>query len=234
MTISTRGGPTACVLGLSLFLLCGDAPANWSGYLTLASDYRYRGVSESVRAPVAQGGIGYDHRSGVFAGAFASSVRFDTPDTPCAKTIAYAGYAQRLSLRSSWEAGIRRFDYHGNRRTAWPYEEAYLGFTWERVTLRLHYTPDFFDLGIRQVYAETDLVLPLSERWALAAHVGYAAQSGNPPAADRADFRLGFGYRVDRLVAEAAVVGTDASQRKCPARRHHCDPGIELRVSLSF
>ena len=45
-----------------------------SANLSLVSDYRFRGVSLSDRRPALQGGVEYSHKSGFFAGTWASSL----------------------------------------------------------------------------------------------------------------------------------------------------------------
>jgi uncharacterized protein (TIGR02001 family) len=39
-----------------------------TGNLTLVSDYRFRGISQSYKLPAVQGGIDYAHSSGLYVG----------------------------------------------------------------------------------------------------------------------------------------------------------------------
>jgi uncharacterized protein (TIGR02001 family) len=50
------------------------APVTVSGSVTLASDYRYRGVSQSDEDMAIQGGVTVSHESGFYAGAWASNL----------------------------------------------------------------------------------------------------------------------------------------------------------------
>jgi uncharacterized protein (TIGR02001 family) len=45
------------------------SPATW-----LASDYVFRGISQSQRQPAIQGGFDYSHASGFYVGTWASNV----------------------------------------------------------------------------------------------------------------------------------------------------------------
>ncbi|MDT8999413.1 TorF family putative porin [Paucibacter sp. APW11] len=45
-----------------------------TGNLSLNSDYRFRGISQTWRLPAVQGGFDYAHRSGFYAGTWASNV----------------------------------------------------------------------------------------------------------------------------------------------------------------
>lgn len=73
-------------LSLTGFLLaalaCAPAPAQerpsrLDGYLTLASDYVHRGLSQTAGNGVLQGSIDYGHSSGFFAGGRVSNVEFE-------------------------------------------------------------------------------------------------------------------------------------------------------------
>lgn len=46
---------------------------NLSGNVTLASDYRWRGISMTQNEPAIQGGLRVTHKSGAYAGVWASN-----------------------------------------------------------------------------------------------------------------------------------------------------------------
>ena len=61
---------------LALFAFAGitSAYAQVTGNLGLASDYRFRGISQTQNGPAVQGGIDYAHSSGLYIGNWNSSV----------------------------------------------------------------------------------------------------------------------------------------------------------------
>lgn len=61
---------------LALFAIAGitSAHAQVTGNLGLASDYRFRGISQSQNGPAVQGGVDYTHSSGLYIGNWNSSV----------------------------------------------------------------------------------------------------------------------------------------------------------------
>lgn len=63
-------------LFLALLMAVGvtAAQAQVTGNLGLASDYRFRGISQSQNGPAVQGGIDYAHESGLYIGNWNSSV----------------------------------------------------------------------------------------------------------------------------------------------------------------
>ncbi|MRR50320.1 MAG: hypothetical protein EG825_05310 [Rhodocyclaceae bacterium] len=46
----------------------------FTGNMTLTTDYRFRGISQSFKLPAVQGGIDYSHSSGIYLGTWASSI----------------------------------------------------------------------------------------------------------------------------------------------------------------
>src|SRR4249919_1267602 len=78
--------------------------------ISLTSDYRFRGISQSDNGPAVQGGVDFA-QNGWFAGVWASSVDFlDDPgkDAPAEVDI-YGGYNYALSDTS--EIGIKAIYY---------------------------------------------------------------------------------------------------------------------------
>lgn len=49
------------------------SPHAFSGYLTMISDYRFRGISQTFKKPAIQGNMEYSHHSGFYAGSWASN-----------------------------------------------------------------------------------------------------------------------------------------------------------------
>ena len=59
----------AAIMAVSL-----SAHAEISANLSGASDYRFRGISQTQLDPAVQGGIDYSHASGAYLGTWASNV----------------------------------------------------------------------------------------------------------------------------------------------------------------
>src|SRR4051812_38544706 len=72
---------------------------DWGGLfsaVTLASDYRYQGVSESLGRPVVQGYVHWWRPDGFYAGVFAAQADFGYVGAPSYEIDAYAGKNVRL------------------------------------------------------------------------------------------------------------------------------------------
>lgn len=50
------------------------SPHTFTGNLSIVSDYRFRGISQTMRHPAIQGGFDYAHTSGIYLGTWASNV----------------------------------------------------------------------------------------------------------------------------------------------------------------
>ena len=63
-------------LFLALMMVIGftSAQAQVTGNMSVTSDYRFRGVSQTQNAPAVQGGVDYAHSSGLYVGNWNSSV----------------------------------------------------------------------------------------------------------------------------------------------------------------
>lgn len=81
------------------------------------SDYRYRGISQSGRRPALQGGLDFAHKSGFYAGAWASTIRWikDTPpaDKGSLEIDLYGGY-KGTAGPLGFDVGVLQYWYPGN------------------------------------------------------------------------------------------------------------------------
>ena len=69
-----------------------------SGNLSLSSDYRFRGISQTWRLPAVQGGLDYAHRTGFYAGTWASNVSGNSYNNGAGLELdLYGGFKTALS-----------------------------------------------------------------------------------------------------------------------------------------
>ena len=90
--------------------------SNFSAYATLSSDYPNRGISQTDETAALQLGVDYQHRSGLFAGAWVSNVDFRTEsfrDEPRAIEVDY--YVGYNWLTEDWSlaATLVHYSYPG-------------------------------------------------------------------------------------------------------------------------
>ena len=174
-----------------------EAPAHaLSGSVSLASDYRFRGLSQTDLRPAAQAGLEEDFSGGAYVGGWASNVSWladtSTPAQPVSNSLevdAYAGRRGQFGAGWRWDAGLCEYAYpgrypHGYTR---PYTlEGHAMLGWR--TLSLEYARSFGNLfGVAAShgsdYLEVSWHQPLARGWVLAAHLGRQRVAGHAAAA---------------------------------------------------
>jgi uncharacterized protein (TIGR02001 family) len=222
-----------------LFAVACTARAQLSGHISVLSDYRYRGESLSDGKPAVQAGLDYQHSSGIFIGALATTVDLD-PEVSGVGAQLYGGYARALSQRLSWEVGMVTYVFpHPQTEPGYSYTEAFIGINWQNAGVRLYYSDNYFGAGGSAGYVELNATQPISSRVRLLEHLGYL-QQGKPRSAgasqDRSliDAQLGVGITVAGFQVELSVIGTSDPHGMCPAGSGHCGTTGLVSVSRRF
>lgn len=85
------------------------------------TDYRYRGISQSARAPALQGGADFSHKSGWYVGTWASTIKWikDSSFPPVSakgpvEIDVYGGYKHSFSDTLAIDVGGLEYWYAGN------------------------------------------------------------------------------------------------------------------------
>lgn len=88
-------------------------PLTVTGSVTLASDYRFRGVSQSNKGMAIQGGMTVKHESGIYAGFWASNLAgWGTFGGPNTELDLIAGYSLPVG-NATVDAGLTWYTYPG-------------------------------------------------------------------------------------------------------------------------
>jgi uncharacterized protein (TIGR02001 family) len=224
-------------LALWGLLFATQAWAQVSGSAALVSDYRFRGVSLSDQNPAAQLSIAYDHSSGWYAGAFASTAELADQTRRNLQTLAYAGYARRSRPGLNWEVGASYSAFSG--AGSYDYPEVYIGIAWDKLSGRIYYAPDYFGQRSRVLYGELNGALALRDRLHLIGHVG-ALQANNGSAESvgssryRFDVRAGVGIDLERASVQLAWVASNAANTLYPVNNSRDRNRVVLSLSRSF
>jgi uncharacterized protein (TIGR02001 family) len=83
------------------------------------SDYRYRGISQTARRPALQGGIDFAHKSGFYAGTWASTIQWIKDSAPADKGSVeidvYGGFKGALPVEGlGFDVGVLQYWYPRN------------------------------------------------------------------------------------------------------------------------
>jgi uncharacterized protein (TIGR02001 family) len=92
-------------------------PFTVTGNVTLTSDYRFRGISQSNGDGAAQATLNVTSRTGFYVGTFASTIddRVSLPGYGDAEVDLYGGYAKSLSNGIGFDAGLLYYYYPGGQ-----------------------------------------------------------------------------------------------------------------------
>lgn len=190
-----------------------------SASVALTTNYMWRGVSQSNNDPAIQGAIDFAHESGLYIGAWASSVEFGDQDNSM-ELDGYAGFSREtdfggfLPSALTYDLGILRYEYTGRPdlnftelyfgASASPFENFNFSTYWYYGLKIDHTTPgEYTDIS-------ADYTLPASMTGiTLLAHVGhYNYKDGGD---DYWDWKVGIAKDIAGFNFEVAYYNTDIS-----------------------
>ncbi|WP_420994532.1 TorF family putative porin [Cupriavidus sp. 30B13] len=97
------------------------SPHTFSANVTLASEYRYRGLMQTNRRPAIQGGFDYSHSSGFYIGNWNSNISWlDNSNPEVSAPIEmdfYAGFKNTVTIAGldwNYDAGVLQYYYPGD------------------------------------------------------------------------------------------------------------------------
>lgn len=149
--------------------------SEFSGRVTLASEYIYRGLAMSAGDPALQLGLDYAHDSGFFVGLWGSTIDLSTPVSQRDYELDYyAGYHHQFRAPLSVTASVLRYTYPGQEGAQdYDYTEYLLNATWfERLSLELGFTDDLYGHSTRSQHWEVQLDWPIASAWVVGATLG--------------------------------------------------------------
>jgi uncharacterized protein (TIGR02001 family) len=218
-----------------------DAPGAWGGLfsaITLASDYRYQGVSESRGRPVVQGYVHWYRPDGFYAGVFATQVDYGYQGAPSYEIDSYAG--KNFSLQNGrTELKLEgMYTSYPNNRTPGPtldfvqarVQAKHVAGPWTAIALASYVPAGSFGSGaVLRVEGETDFAV--SPRLTLKALAG---SQGGGRGHDRTYWSLGAATAWKTLAFELRYVGTDRTRRNCGFQPTACDPAIVGTLTVNL
>ena len=166
--------------------------------LGLASQYVYRGITQTAGKPAIQGGADLTHASGLYIGSWASNISWFT-DNPGNAAISgpqnsanvewnfYGGYRNTIN-DVGFDIGLLQYFYPGSYGTL-PAgvvkpdtTEAYVALTYLWLTGKMSYVASSGLFGVANAsgsyYADLTLNIPIKDGWTVNAHVGNQKYAG--------------------------------------------------------
>lgn len=170
------------------------SPHSFTGNVTLASEYLYRGIAQTRGKPALQGGFDYAHASGLYAGLWGSNVSWISDGTAGASASleidVYGGYKGALGDDLGFDVGVLTYNYPGSGKPTGNAKpdttELYGALSWKWLTLKYsHTTGSLFgwtkpDGGKTKGsgYLELNANVDLGGGWGITGHIGHQKVKG--------------------------------------------------------
>lgn len=213
------------------------SPHTVTGNLTLATDYRFRGISQTFKQPALQGGVDYAHESGLYLGNWNSNVN-EGAGFPRGN-IEMDFYGGWKKTWGDWglDLGAIYYVYPGSDANSGAgttftnpkdatktfngkvsNSEVYVGGSWRWLSAKyFHAVSDYFSLPATKGSRYLDIAgtWDLGNGWGLNAHAGFFRLKNWHTGTDATngsynDVKLGVTRDVGGWLLGAAYVGTNA------------------------
>ncbi len=217
-------------------------PGAFVGNVTAVSDYLFRGISQTRRDPAIQGSIEYDHPSGIYVGAWGSSIDYADAATPVPghaqlETDLYAGYRNSIG---AWTYNFGGYGYYYVHTVGVNYAEGFGNLTYDfgfaQVTGGIYASPDnAFNSGT-EVWGGGDIVVPVWKSLALDFHGGhqYIEKNANFGTPDYNEFSIAANALVLGFNVSLQYHDTDISKSQCFGGSDLCSGKVVVSVGRSF
>lgn len=186
---------------------------------TMASDYIFRGVSQTLEDPTVQAGFDVSHSSGLSAGIWSSNVDFQdrgpSDDQADQEVDLYIGYGAELSSDWSLDATAIRYVYPGTASNSdLDYNELLLGAHFrDSVSLLIGYSNKVFNIDETGIYYGLSGNYPLTDTILLTSSVGYY-DLDDALNESYTDWSVGAEMTLGIFTARLAYVDTDSNGEK--------------------
>jgi uncharacterized protein (TIGR02001 family) len=205
-----------------------------SGNLTIGSDYRFRGFTQTDYQPTIQGGIDFAHKSGFYLGNWNSNVSSNLYNGAPIEMDFYGGWKTTFG-DFGLDVGVIYYYYPGSGEYNPDFKpknfEGYIGGSYGPLSLKYYYSfTDFFGLNSGALglpgdvdtkgsqYLDLSGTFPVVDGIAVVAHVGYQYVNNyeviGGPGDDVWDYTLGATWDIMGSGWVAGGFWVSASERK--------------------
>lgn len=187
----------------ALLAVAGAASAgSFSVTPTIASDYDFRGITQTDGDFAFQLGGTYSFDSGFYAGAWGSNVDYGSPK-PDIEVDYFAGFAGETDM-FGYDFGVKYYTYidAGSANTF----EAYAGVSKDWFSAKLWFSPDVASTDDSGFYLEANGNFELPSNFSLLAHLGYSTGDAY---VDYVDYSVGVGYSYSNFDFAVKYVDND-------------------------
>jgi uncharacterized protein (TIGR02001 family) len=207
-----------------------EAASPLSFNVSVTSDYRYRGISQTRLQPALQGGVDYALPAGFYIGTWASTIKWIKDAETAAGTRTggrvewdiYGGYKGEITKDLTYDVGVLRYQYPSNHLADIPgaananTTELYGALTYGPATLKYsHSVTNLFGFNDSKNsgYVDLSATFEVGPAIQLIPHVGYQKVAHNSDFS-YTDYSFTVGKDFAGFFVSAAVVGADTKSIK--------------------
>ncbi|MGE0725521.1 MAG: TorF family putative porin [Alphaproteobacteria bacterium] len=222
-------------------------PGEFTATVTLATDYLYRGISQTDENPAIQGSIDYSYMFkedfGVYLGVWASNLNFNDGNEATIEMDVYGGVKGKV-VGLDWQLGMIGYFYPGaSSRLNYDFYEfaGKLGydFGFASVAGGLNYSPDFFGASGDAWYLYGDVKVPIPGaplELAVIGHLGHQwieknDRFGTP---DYLEWQAGLTATVEGFTLSLVYADTDLKKSECLGGKTICGARALFSISRTF
>jgi uncharacterized protein (TIGR02001 family) len=221
-------------------------PAPFSATIGFQTDYRFRGISQTSRAPSYFGSLDFEQEvapfATVYAGVWASNINFGTAFV---EIDVYGGVKGKIAEPLSYNVQFIGYLYPGSGNHVLNYFEVIPSLTYDfgflALTGGVALSPNFTGGSgfAAWPYADVAIPIPLDAvkpyKLALVGHFGYQAIEKNAKfgAPDYFEWAVGLSATVYGFNLAVKYVDTDLSQPQCFGEKW-CKAGVIFSVTKTF
>jgi uncharacterized protein (TIGR02001 family) len=225
--VSLAFAAAASVSGLAAAQTPAPTPSPLTGNLTLASEYRFRGIDQTYGKPAIQGGFDYTHSSGIYLGNWNSNVNQGAGYPGGNIEMDFYGGFKKAFGDFGTDIGFIYYAYPGTDPKV-DNKEIYVGATWKFLAAKLFYAiDDYFSVkGANNESTKGTTYLDLAANWDLGNGWGVNAHYGHTnfkhvSQGSYSDYKLGGTKELAGWTLGAALVGTNA-KGNCSSGEFYC------------
>ncbi len=188
---------------------------SFTGNVSVVTDYRFRGISQTFKQPAVQGGFDYAHSSGFYVGNWNSNVSDAVFPGGNVEMDLYGGYKFNITPDFAMDVGMLRYYYPGTNTSA-NTTEAYVAGSYKWFSAKYSHTvTDFFGLDDTKGsgYLDLNANFEVAEKTTLGFHVGHQKVRRNGDL-DYTDYKVSLSRDFGFATIGLAVIGTDADASK--------------------
>ncbi|SDU09311.1 TorF family putative porin [Halopseudomonas salegens] len=205
---------------------------------TLATDYIWRGQSQTAGVGAVQGSLDIGHESGLYVGAWASNIDADAFGGSSVEIDYYVGYGADITDNISYDLSWNTYTYPGAGGNLDNVDEWILGFGVYGVDLAVKYAYD----PSSALYYSAGYGFDLPAGFGLGFHVGYADTKDelNAPtdtSENYTDWAITVSKEILGLDTALMYSDTNIKSSTCDAwygKSSYCSSNFTLSVSKSF